>query len=159
MPKFSADNYGDITVKGKKDGTTNNKKATRIRRTTVFARTLRTLSDTQWNNMIVTARTYFLKTNKVSKSRVCAGGMQYFSDHVMFAFPEMEATIPAHPRIQIYVVFAHMLLVTVNDGIHLFRNKGRVWWAGLAGYIFGTSQTSPKRERAGIRGLIYQHQS
>ena len=72
MPKFSADNYGDITVKGKKDGTTNNKKATRIRRTTVFARTLRTLSDTQWNNMIVTARTYFLKTNKVSKSRVCA---------------------------------------------------------------------------------------
>ena len=70
MPKFSADNYGDITVKAKKDGTImNNKKVMRIRRATIFAHTLRKLSDTQWNNMIVTTCTYSLKT-KVSKSRV-----------------------------------------------------------------------------------------
>ncbi len=73
MPKFSADNYGDVTVKAKKDGARmNSKKATRIRRATVFARTLRTLSDDQWNNIIISARTYFFRTNKVTKPRVRA---------------------------------------------------------------------------------------
>jgi hypothetical protein len=74
MPKFSADNYGDVTVKvTKPDGARmNSKKATRIRRATVFARTLRTLSDDQWNNIFISAREYFVKTNKVTKPRVRA---------------------------------------------------------------------------------------
>ena len=73
MPKFSADNYGDVTVKAKKDGTgANSKKMTRIRRATVFARTLRVLSDAQWNNITIKARTYFFKASKATKPRVRA---------------------------------------------------------------------------------------
>ena len=73
MPKFSADNYGDVTVKVKKDGTgTNSKQMTRIRRATVFARTLRALSDAQWNDIIINARAYFFKANKATKLRVRA---------------------------------------------------------------------------------------
>ena len=62
MQNFSADNYGDVTVKLKKDGTTtNNKKATRVRRATVFVRTLRAFTDAQWSNIVDCSRTYFFK--------------------------------------------------------------------------------------------------
>ena len=60
MPKFSADNYGDVNIKVKKDGTgTNSKKMMCIQCATVFAQTLHALSDAQWNNIIINARVLF----------------------------------------------------------------------------------------------------
>ncbi|KAF8326754.1 hypothetical protein F5887DRAFT_1084267 [Amanita rubescens] len=65
-PKFSADNYGDIVTKAKGDP----KKSTRIRRASVFVRTLREMNDTQWNELMINAHQHLKKLNKnMIKSR------------------------------------------------------------------------------------------
>ena len=69
MPNFSADNYGNVTVKLKKDSTTvNSKKATCIQRATVFVQTLHAFTSAQWSNIVIHSHTYFFKTQIHARS-------------------------------------------------------------------------------------------
>ena len=70
MQNFSADNYGDIIAKAKKDGATSGKKTTtHIWRATIFVQTLKSLSDEQWDELILDARQRFFTEKNQSRIR------------------------------------------------------------------------------------------
>ena len=56
MPKFSADNYGDVVTKIK-GNLKISKKSTRNR----FFQTLREMNDTQWNELMINAHQHLRK--------------------------------------------------------------------------------------------------